>query len=187
MRGLKVIDNFLPDVDRVRQHALLSEFTDWEGHDGQVYKRICITNVPTLSKRLEEEVGKFELLGMGYRLNYADELPNQAIHSDLGWGTHALVLYLGDGPGGTAFWKHKPSGTIAIRKGQVGLFNKIGNDWVDESKWEQRELIQMKKNRCLIYESALYHSRFPFKAFGSTPEDGRLIVVAFFTPETEND
>lgn len=187
MRGLKVIDDFLPDIERVRTHALVSEFYDWEGPDEQVYKRICITPIPTMLQRLEEVVGPFEMLGMGYRLNYDEEVPNQSIHSDLGWGTHALVLYLGDGPSGTAFWRHKATGTIAIRQGQVGLLNKIQNDWEDESKWEQREMVEMKKNRCLIYESALYHSRFPFKAFGNSPETGRLIAVAFFTPESEND
>lgn len=187
MKGLQVIDNFLPDIDRVRQHALLSEFIDWPGPDGQLYKRVCLCPVPMLQAAIEKAVGPVEILGMGYRLNYDEEVPNQSIHSDLGWGSHALVLYLSEGPGGTAFWRHKETNTNAIRDGQVGLLKKLGNDWEDEDKWELRNVVDMKMNRALIYESALYHSRYPFKAFGNSPETGRLIAVAFFTPETERD
>jgi hypothetical protein len=180
MKGLAVVDDFFPDVNRVRQHALLSEFIDWVGPDGETYKRICISPVPTLIDALVSRVGDVNILGMGYRLNYEDEAPNQAIHSDIGWGTHALVVYLNDGPSGTAFWKHKESGTVRIREGQTALFEKVKNDWKDSSKWELREEVPMKMNRAAIYESELYHSRYPFKAFGNTPETGRLIVVAFF-------
>jgi hypothetical protein len=34
----------------------------------------------------------------------------------------------------------------------------------------------------VIYESALFHSRWPFAAFGKGFSDGRLIACAFFTP-----
>lgn len=40
----------------------------------------------------------------------------------------------------------------------------------------------MQLGRLVIYESALFHSRWPFEAFGTDPESGRLIAVAFFTP-----
>ena len=43
-----------------------------------------------------------------------------------------------------------------------------------------RTLARLKFNRAVVYESALFHSRYPFAAFGSGPEDGRLIAVAFF-------
>lgn len=187
MRGLQVIEDFLPDIARVRKHALLSEFIDWEAPDGQVYKRICITPVPTLVSAVEEVMGPCNFLGTGYRLNYEKELPNQAIHSDLGWGTHALVLFLSEGPGGTAFWKHKKTGTLRIRSDQLKLLSQLEDSWTSDEDWELREVVDMKLNRCLIYESALYHSRYPFEAFGDSPETGRLIAIAFFTPESEND
>ena len=40
-----------------------------------------------------------------------------------------------------------------------------------------------RMGRAVIYESELFHSRYPFAAFGSGPEDGRLVAVAFFSPE----
>jgi GNAT superfamily N-acetyltransferase len=179
-----VLENFLPNIDEVRQHALQSQFIDWEAPDGETYKRVCITEVPGLQDAIERVMGPVEMLGMGYRLNYMGEEPNNAIHSDLGWGTHALVLYLGDGPSGTAFWEHKATKTKSITVGEVELLEQIKNDWNNESAWELRNYVSMKKNRATIYESRLYHSRYPFIAFGDKPENGRLIAVAFFTPKS---
>jgi|SRR5688572_2091545 len=180
---LYVIDNFHPFPDLLRQHALKQEFEDWQGPDGEVYKRICRIQVPGILAMLTDLFGPVDMLGMGYRLNYNEEEPNAAIHSDLGWGTHALVLYLCEGSGGTAFWSHRVTEAHRIDPGDQVLFEHVAPDWNDESKWEIRQMVNLKYNRALIYESALFHSRYPFKAFGDSPENGRLIVVAFFTSE----
>jgi hypothetical protein len=179
------VDDFLPDPEAVRRAALGAEFIDWAAPDGEIYKRICITEVPGLRDRLEEVMGPVDLLGMGYRLNYAGELPNAAIHSDIGWGTHALVLYLNhEGPGGTAFWQHRATGAKRLNPGEVKLYERIRHDWNDETAWKLVDLIPLKFNRAAIYEGALFHSRFPLRAFGATPEEGRLIAIAFFSPRT---
>jgi hypothetical protein len=175
---MRIFEDFLD----VREHALKAEYVDWPGYDGQVYKRVALTPVPGLHEAIERVCGPVDMLGMGYRLNYANELPNQAVHSDLGWGTHALVLYLCDGPGGTAFWRHKATGAERIDVGDTALMQAIGSDWDDESKWDMTGLCPLKRNRAVIYESALFHSRHPFAAFGDCPESGRLVAVAFFTP-----
>lgn len=178
-----VFDDFLPDAVSVRQQALRAPFIDWTGPDGEVYKRVFLTDVPGLRAQLEARIGPVEMLGMGYRLNFAGELPNAAVHSDLGWGTHALVLYLCDGPGGTAFWRHRRTGAQRIDPGDWALFEQVRHDWNDESAWEQTAMVPIRFNRAVVYESALFHSRYPFAAFGTGPEDGRLIAVAFFTPK----
>jgi hypothetical protein len=179
----RVFDDFLPDSAAVRAHALASEFVDWPGYDGEVYRRVCLTEVPGLQDRIEQVMGPVEMLGMGYRLNFGGELPNAAIHSDLGWGTHALVLYLSEGEGGTAFWRHKATGANRIDPGDMALFEAVRHDWDDAERWEQLALAEMKMGRAVIYESALFHSRWPFAAFGMDANDGRLIAVAFFTPK----
>lgn len=167
----------------MRAAALASEFVDWKGHDGEIYKRVCITTIPGLQDRIEQLLGcKVNMLGMGYRLNFGGEMPNAAIHSDLGWGTHALVLYLSDGDSGTAFWRHKRTGATRIDQGDEDLWDEVRGDWDDPDEWERVQYIPMMLGRGLIYESALFHSRWPFEAFGTGPEDGRLIAVAFFTP-----
>lgn len=177
---IRIIDNFLSP--EVRTHALASTFTDEIMQDGEVYKRICITEVPGLREAIEREMGPVDMLGMGYRLNFDGETPNAAIHSDVGWGTHAAVVYLSEGHGGTAFWRHKATGKRKFRPGDVEFFETIRHEWDDVEKWEFRFIADLKLCRGVIYESSLFHSRWPFEAFGTCPEDGRLIAVAFFTP-----
>lgn len=179
---MHVDDNFLPDAMAVRGEALRADFIDWPAPDGEVYRRVCLTEVPGLRGAIERVMGPVDMLGMGYRVNYSGELPNAAIHSDLGWGTHAAVVFLSEGEGGTAFWQHKATGASRIDPGDVALFERIDGDWNDPEKWNRVGLVEMKLGRGLIYESALFHSRWPFPAFGDSPETGRLIAVAFFTP-----
>lgn len=180
---IEIHDNFLPSS--VREHALASDYADVPMHDGEVYKRVSVTEVPGLLEAIERVMGPVDMLGMGYRLNFGGELPNAAIHSDMGWGTHAAVVYLSEGPGGTAFWRHKASGRRKIRSGDVELFEQVKGDWDDASKWEMRTMAEIRIGRAVIYESALFHSRWPFEAFGTGPENGRLIAVAFFTPRQQ--
>jgi hypothetical protein len=178
---LIVIDRFVPDAVALREMGLRAPYIDWPGHDGEVYKRVCLAEIPGVREAIENAVGPVDMLGTGFRLNYGGEMPNAAIHSDMGWGTHALVLYLSEGEGGTAFWRHKASGAHRIDQGDVELFEQVRGDWDDASKWEQVDLCPMKLGRAVIYESALFHSRWPFAAFGTGPDDGRLIAVAFFS------
>lgn len=182
-----LFEHFLSNPQQVREHALKSEYIDWLAPDGETYKRICITDVPGLLEKIETVMGPVDMLGMGYRLNFNGERPNHAIHSDLGWGTHALVLYLSEGPSGTAFWYHKATGARSITVGQVELLEQIGDDWNNEEAWELRNFVESKFNRAIIYESKLFHSRYPFEAYGVEPNDGRLIAVAFFTPRFSHD
>ncbi|GAB2493147.1 hypothetical protein GCM10027084_02290 [Pseudoxanthomonas sangjuensis] len=175
----------IPNASALRQHALQAHFIDWPAPDGEVYKRVALVEVPGLQQAIEAAVGPVDMLGMGYRLNYGGELPNHAIHSDMGWGTHAAVVYLSEGTGGTAFWRHRATGANRIDPGDTALFELVKDDWNDAGRWERIGLVEMKLGRGLIYESALFHSRWPFAAFGDNPESGRLIAVAFFTPRQQ--
>jgi len=179
---MQIIDDAIPDAAAVRAEGLRAHYVDWPGYDGEVYKRVCLTAVPGLQEAIERHMGPVDMLGMGYRLNFGGELPNAAIHSDMGWGTHAAVLYLSEGEGGTAFWRHKATGAHCIEQGDVELLERVRHDWDDASRWEQTGLAEMKLGRLVIYESALFHSRWPFAAFGDDFESGRLIGAAFFTP-----
>jgi len=184
---ITAFDDFFQDPDGIRAHALATPFVDWDGF-GETYKRVALVEVPGLHEGLERRLGRrISMLGMGYRLNFNDELPNAAIHSDMGWGTHAAVVYLAHPPegheGGTAFWRHQ--GTLASRidPGDVELFEAVRHDWNTLAQWEMQHLIPWKFNRAAIYASALFHSRWPMEAFGTGPDDGRLIAVAFFNLE----
>lgn len=168
------VKNFLVNPEAVRADALAASWGDLAAFDGELYSRVYQTEVPGLREALENVMGPCFILGQGYRLNYNGENPNHAIHVDGGWGTHALVLYLsrapdGTGSTGTAFWKY------------TGMDNSEGAT-DDPSEWEQTYLCQEEFGKAVIYTSDTYHSRWPLAAYGTSPETGRLIAVAFFSP-----
>lgn len=157
------IPNFFPPKLKVREYALAHSFRKLKAFDGQVYDRVANCHMVDFQEFLEAHVGPCLLLGQGFRLNYKGEYPNNPIHVDEGWGTHAFVCYLSKAPKeigetGTAFW------------------SKDG-DLLDVCKEEF--------NKAVIYRSDQPHSRWPFEAYGTNHNDGRLIMVAFFTPLSE--
>lgn len=178
-----VIDDFTPIARELRADALASQFVDYQPVDGEIYKRVCIKPLTGIQNRIERVMGPVDMLGMGYRLNHSGELPNSYIHSDIGWGTHAFVLYLSDGPGGTAFWRHKETGLIRLVPGDADALAATVPDLNDSDRWDMTNIVEMKFNRATIYDSTLFHSRYPFEAFGDDNETGRLVAVAFFTPK----
>lgn len=165
MKRFQEIHNFFDEPKAIRRFALSRKFVDLHAFDREVYKRIAIVDIPGLTAKVESVMGPCLMLGMGFRLNYGGELPNNARHIDVGWGTHALVVYLSICPEpietGTAFWSSTR----------------------DEAKL--MDLCHEEFNKGVIYRSDQPHSRWPLEAYGSSPEDGRLIAVAFFTPFSE--
>lgn len=181
---LRVYDEFLSNPHSIRSRGLRAKYGNYLGKDGEMYKRVSNETIPEVVDALQTAMGRpIELLGMGYRLNYAGELPNHAIHSDLGWGTYAAVVYLSSPPdeqfSGTAFWQHH-TGWDRVKKGEETVLIDVINDWDKVEAWEQTAFVASKFNRAAIYRSELFHSRWPFAAYGNSPDDGRLIVVAFF-------
>ena len=69
-----------------------------------------------------------------------------------------------------------------IDTGDADLLARLKGDWDKPDRWDMTALAEMKLGRGVLYESALFHSRWPFAAFGDSPDTGRLIAVAFFTP-----
>ena len=160
------IKDFLPDPSKVREYALSLKYKDLYAYDGEVYKRIVQAEVTGLREGVEKVMGPCLFLGQGFRLNYGKELPNNGIHVDVGWGTHALVLFLS-----TCLDSQLDTGT-AFYSSTEGSPEMVG-------------LCKEEFNKAVIYRSDQPHSRWPLEAYGEGPEDGRLIAVAFFTPLSE--
>src|SRR5688572_8447728 len=135
---LAVVDNFLTDPNKLMSAARRATYGPYVGQDGVTYERVAEHLSKDVVDALNEYMGKpISLLGMGFRLNYAGENPNHAIHSDLGWGKYALVLYLSEPPShivsGTAFWTHLATGEDRILSGDTELLAQVEGDWDDAS------------------------------------------------------
>jgi hypothetical protein len=190
-----IIDGFLPDALAYRQRALAQPFYDIRGPDGENYKRISVQPTDEFAEPLAKALDIPVKIGYSLlRLNYADELPNNAIHSDNSYDEFASVLYLNlpeQCQGGTAFWRHKSTGFASFPDQAEAeaagydyqhLFEILALSWNDSDAWELLEVVPMQFNRLLVYSTRRFHSRYPFAAFGNTPETGRLIHVSFFSP-----
>lgn len=58
----------------------------------------------------------------------------------------------------------------------------LKSDGNDRSKWEETFMIPMKFNRLILFRGYIWHDAGV--SFGTSPENGRLILPIFF--ETQN-
>jgi hypothetical protein len=65
---------------------------------------------------------------------------------------------------------------------ELGVMDEMKSDMVsrDPDKWEQVDYVRGQKNRALIFDAPLFHTRFPLDGIGATPEDARIVWVTHF-------
>lgn len=191
------IDNFAPDAIEVRKAVIDGGFSEQTGPDGLPYKGISMYEVPKWFDLLTEALGRRIIPRIScFRLNLAGELPHSWVHSDEVCGAQqAAVLYLNlpsQCQGGTAFWKNAALGLDYLPAKETleaqgvdpkEFYLAMNKEWHELLRWEQVSLIGMRFNRFITYPTCLFHSRYPFGAFGNGPEDGRLIWAAFYDVE----
>lgn len=198
MIPVTTFDDFARDAAAVRQAVIAGGFETKRGPDGALYTGISQYPVPQWFERIGELVGRPIIPRLScFRLNLAGELPHSWVHSDDICAKYASVLYLnlpGQCLGGTAFWKHSALGMdrllsdaeLCARGMDPAAFHPfMSREWKDQSNWERVGFVEMRWNRFLTYPTSYFHSRYPFEAFGSGPEDGRLIWVCFYDLEAK--
>lgn len=188
-----VIDNFCEDAERVRQSALAAGISTWLPNKGEVgssiYEGMGFWGEHALMVRsLMRAMGGPVVPNTMYFRVTTPGMERAYIHSDRESGNHTCVAYLTDHAEsyGTAFFRHKPTGLEAMPSFQemrdAGTFEQLKSDMVsrDPAKWEQVDFVQGRKNRALIFNAPLFHSRFPLEGIGTGPENGRMVWVSHF-------
>lgn len=108
------------------------------------------------------------------RKSPAGQVEPHDIHSDADMGDWTALLYLNPHPptvDGTVFWQRLETGEN--RGPHVDAA--IGKD---RHQWAAWRHVFAKFNRCVIFSSALYHSRSIAENYGDG-DDARLVQVAF--------
>lgn len=196
MRDVIQVQDFAPDAAFIRSAVIGGGFSTEQGPDGALYTGISKYPVDHWYELIAQNVGLkiFPKLSC-FRLNLAGELPHSWVHSDDICAKFASVLYLNPPEqcyGGTAFWKHRsmkidrlPSREALKTQGinDDEFYRSMTQAWKELSHWEQVGLVPMRWNRFITYPTCLFHSRFPFEAFGTSPENGRLIWICFYDLE----
>jgi hypothetical protein len=189
-------DDFSPDAGKVREAVLRGGFTTERGPDNALYTGISQYPVPRWYERISQLIGtKITPRLSCFRLNLAGEMPHSWVHSDDICAKFASVLYLNlphQCAGGTAFWKHAAWNMDRLLSREElsaegvdpeQFYARMNAEWKKREPWVQTRLVPMRWNRFITYPTSLFHSRFPFEAFGKGPEDGRLIWICFYDIE----
>jgi hypothetical protein len=188
-----VVDGFCPEVDQVRASALAAGFDTWLPNKGEVgssiYEGMGFWGDHALMVRaLMRAMGGPVVPNTMYFRYTVPGMERAYIHSDRESGNNTCVVYLTDHAEeyGTAFYRHKRSGLAQmpsfIEMQQMGILDELKADMVnrDPEKWEQTDFVQGRKNRALIFNAPLFHSRFPLGGIGTNADDARMVWVSHF-------
>lgn len=196
MKLVHIIDNFLLDPISERERALAAEYKTID-HHGLDYRGISFTDDSWQRERIAQILGisaegEWEVF---WRRYLEAEKNETYIHNDCRIGTFTGILFLNSPEQckwGTAFWMHKlyrwmrqPTIEEINALGlddTPELWDRVYQDGFHENKWTMLDYAPMAFNRLILFDSTLYHSRYPQTSFGSDINSARLIKVFFFKP-----
>ncbi len=190
-----IIDDFMDDPHSLRNAALGLTYPEGSGPfpGRNSAMRIDVTGMDQQVSRLVGEPVRGQPAPQAHakcRISLAKDKGMAKVHVDPShWSG---ILYLSrpeDCRGGTEFFRHLPTGTertaytnkeaenygYASVKDMVGS---IGEDSLDDSKWEMTMRVPMRFNRLILLRPWLWHTAG--ESFGDTLENGRLVYLMFF-------
>lgn len=197
MPGFMVYDTFVQNPDAIRQSALDVGFGSFVPNKGEFgpteLTGMCFWgDHSTLLKHLSLVCGQ-PIYPKGMFFRVTNEGTEKAyIHSDREDGEYTAIGYFSRHEAidsGTAFFRHKESGSIILPGSYAELkekdpdnFEKLKADMYEggSEKWDMIQYVPGLYNRCLVFDARLYHSRYPLHGHGTTAVDGRIVWVCHF-------
>lgn len=188
-----VVDDFCPEIERVKQSTFAAGFDTWKPNKGEVGSSVYdgmgfwgdhALMLRSLTRAVNNTIVPntmyFRVTNVGMERAY--------IHSDRESGNYTCICYLTghEEESGTAFFTHKRTGLREMpsfaEMQALGIFGEIKDDMVsrDPDKWVQTDYVRGAYNRALIFNAPLFHSRFPLEGIGDTHETGRLVWASHF-------
>lgn len=158
---IKVIDGFCPIIDEVKERIKAITYRDVM-FEGVMYPDLCLTHEQWAHDKLSEAMGGKVIPVFEYYRRYMNgRVQPSFIHSD-----GAICRW-------NALWSPKDN------NGSFRVWKPITDnpDGLDHNAWELIEEVELKENRCVIYEAATPHSRWPVDWTGEQP---RIVLVFFF-------
>lgn len=142
-------------------------YTDVPDSVDQIITKVIEDNLNTKIENIYSFVRiNTSLHDIGFRIHADSKVFNKQ-------PTLACVFYLNDSDiSGTAFFEHPKHGKEASDD----------NHWVfteDDGNWSIHNKVYEQKNSMIVYNSRLFHGRFPWVSYGKTKRDGRIVLVKF--------
>ncbi len=191
--SIRVVDNFCPNIEQVRNSALESGFGKWTPNKGEVGSSIYegmnfwglhSYMLASLTMALGQAIFPNNMF---FRVTNTDT-EKAYVHSDAMWGDKTCIVYLSshEEETGTAFFRHRETGMVKMpsfaQMKESGRFEQLKMEMVEGSNehWDQLDFVRGIYNRALIFDAPLFHSRFPKNGIGQSAEDGRMVWVCHF-------
>lgn len=178
----QIIDDFLPGFDVWRGMADRVEYRDVVSPtDGVTYPGIVDLSGLKMdfAGLLADVMGRPVTVNhLFLRLSLAGSKPPHWAHHDGLMGQYSLMVYLNRPEhcaGGTALLEHADEWCDGPPDDATWL-----RDTNDPDMWRIVSRCPMVTNRAFIFRANLWHAALPLGGFGSGPEDGRLVLTAFF-------
>lgn len=162
-----VVDGFYEDFGKVMERASELDYGEFS-FQGTVYRDISPSYTPSAYARLSGALGFPVIPVIEYFRRYEKGVKHSTfIHSDYGIAEYSAVCSLKNGNGQLRTWN--PRRLLAL-------------DGMDESHWALDESFDMVENRCVVFPSSVFHSRYP-KEWEA--DEARLVQVFFFNRRQE--
>ena len=146
------VDDFVPNFEEILEESKGNLFSDIP-YGGGVFPSISPGVRPWAYLLFETHLGFPVVPVIDYLRKYYKGVPQPSyIHEDSAIAKYTAVLSMRDDNGGLAFWLHDT------------VFKEI----------------EFKKNRCVIYDASIFHSRTPEHWDQDEP---RFVHVFFFNPK----
>lgn len=191
---LKVIDNFAPDPDAVRQSAIRAGFGTWKPNQGDIgasfYEGVSFWgDHASLFKSLHKALGKQIVpSSMFFRLTNP-RMEHALIHSDREYGENTAIVYLSQSAekSGTAFYRHRETRMVdmppldeLVKDPQFFQSIRLQMLKASDEDWEMYEFVEARFNRCVIFDAPKIHCRIPKLGYGVDEQDSRMVWVCHF-------
>ncbi len=195
--SLLIIDDFLSDPLAARRAALALDYDasfkrgNYPGH---------ISTTPLAIQGLDARISDIirapvePAPGTSHnhcRITLKGDKGRSGVHIDPAFYSGILYLSLPEHcKGGTEFFRHKrtglervPNDPVEVTKAGYPDINMliedvVNRDTMNKAKWERTMLIPMRFNRLILFSPWLFHNSGA--AFGTSPENGRLVHLMFF-------
>lgn len=190
---MMILDDFLESFGELEAHARSCEFADYVNPaDGVTYPYIC-GELPERARaevlaRLEELMGgAVESRALFLRMSPKGVHCPHPAHHDAAMGQYSCMLYLSDGPGGTALLRHRETG-IAYAPESMAFARLLAADQSAAVAWEAVAVAAMQRNRAFVFDARRMHCALPLGGFGESQADARIVLTCFFDrAETERE
>lgn len=201
--SLLIVDDFLKDPWAARRAALALDYDpakqkgNFPGLNSSSPLDTAAVN-GSVSRLLGIKLGAAAGTQHGHcRLTRKGDRGRSGVHIDP--AAYSGILYLSrpedcakPDAGGTDFFRHRRTGLEAVPQDPARIAasgyadinalieDVVNKDTTSPAKWERTLRIPARFNRLLLFSPWQFHNAAP--GFGTTQEDGRLVMLLFFSP-----